>query len=73
MLGFFLKHLTNLSSFFAAVKMQNAPVISFEKWSTHTPCPRAAVREEWVEEQKEVARDLLDDVQKPEVPRHVNP
>ena len=36
-------------------------------------CPWAAVREERIEEEKEVARDLLDDVQESMVPGHVNP
>ena len=41
---------------------------------TYTPAgPGAAVREEGVEEEEEVAGDLLDDVQKPEVPGHVDP
>ena len=31
------------------------------------------MREEGVEEEEEVAGDLLDDVQKPEVPGHVDP
>ena len=60
--------------FYATVKMQSPAVIHLEKWKqSYISGPWAAVREEWVEEEEEVAGDLLHDVEKPEVPRHVDP